>query len=54
MKESIKHLDCGKCNTKESIKYTVKDCKTYTETKVGKCENCKYQYGLKELWKQNQ
>ena len=49
MKESIKHLDCKICKSKESVKYSIKMKETYVEVKIGKCENCKYQHGIKEL-----
>ena len=51
-KEKVRMIDCGKCQAKESIKYSTSMTKDEVEVKISKCQECRYQYGLKELWKE--
>ena len=48
MKNITEFYKCGKCNkgiAKRVIKETRKGC----EITMKKCDNCKYQYGVKEV-----
>jgi len=53
-KSSVKMIDCGKCGAKESIKYSVFMTKDEVEIKISRCQECKYQYGVKELWREQE
>lgn len=48
MKKVTQHFKCGKCDkgiATRILKETRKGC----EITIKKCDNCKYQYGLKEV-----
>ena len=49
---SIHFLDCGKCKGAGTIKWMLTEYRRSTTLKVFKCYTCKYQYGIKELYKQ--
>lgn len=48
-KKTQTNFVCGKCD-KGTVLFTKKDNDVCIETFVGRCTNCKYQYGLKELF----
>lgn len=54
MSEKKELLDCKKCNTGNAILYVVKESADEVSVNVHKCDNCGYQYGVKELWNDNQ
>ena len=41
---------CPKCGKESSVKYVVTELEEDISVKVYKCNNCKYQSGVKELW----
>jgi len=47
MKQIIELFKCGKCFIGK-IKRHLKQTRNGVDIKIHKCDNCKYQYGLKE------
>lgn len=48
MKSITEHFKCGKCNH-GIVTRKLQETKKNVEITMRKCDNCKYQYGVKEV-----